>query len=566
MSPELEADIRALDALDADIARGIQSLDPILPTVYLDALPSRSTVAWGDGQISHGWQTGNKFPGGFGETQLLTADYWTLRARSVQLFETNLYARGLIRRLVTNEINTVLHLEATPDESTLGYPEEGLADWAENVENRFHLWEKRPQLCDSQELRSFGALQAQGRMEALIAGDVLVLLRQDRVTGLPKVQLVSASSVQTPLGTQARSGNQILHGVEVDAMRRQVAYWVRQKDGTSKRVPAVGEKSGRRIAWLVYGTDRRLEDVRGKPILSLVLQSLREIDRYRDSTQRKAVIASMLAMFVKRDGTTPGSRPLAAGAVRQQALQETDGAGNTRTFQAVEHIPGTVLDQLEPGEEPHVFSSSGATEAFGVFEEAVLASIAWANETPPEILLLAFSNNYSASQAAINEFKIYLNKIRTNFGESFCDPIYSEWLIAEALAGRIDAPGLIAAWRDRTQWAEFSAWICADWAGHIKPSTDIFKQARGYKLLIEEGLITRDRAARELTGTKFSQNAKKLRRENEALAAARTLLQAMLEPPPSVSPGTDQDEDEDEDNEDEDDTKSAAVLPLRRNP
>ncbi len=71
---------------------------------------------------------GDKFPGGFGPTQLFTADYWTLRERSSQLFTENLYARGLIRRLITNEINTGLTPEATPDEQIIGVAEDSLAD------------------------------------------------------------------------------------------------------------------------------------------------------------------------------------------------------------------------------------------------------------------------------------------------------------------------------------------------------------------------------------------------------------------------------------------------------
>jgi hypothetical protein len=92
------------------------------------------------GNIEQKFHTGSKFEGGFGATQLIVPDYWTLRARSRQLFKTNLYARGLIRRLVTNEIAIGLHLEATPVESLLGVPEDSLAEWSEDIETRFALW------------------------------------------------------------------------------------------------------------------------------------------------------------------------------------------------------------------------------------------------------------------------------------------------------------------------------------------------------------------------------------------------------------------------------------------
>jgi lambda family phage portal protein len=517
-------------------------------------------TALNDWQWNVGTHDGGKFPGGFGPTQFLIADYWTLRARSSELFETNLYARGLIRRLVSNEINTGLHLEATPEEKILGREEDSLADWSEDVENRFKLWEKDPWLCDHTEQRSFGSLQSITRAEALITGDVLVTLRQYQPTGLPRVQLISGSAVQTPVGgnLSLRAGSRILHGVELDSQDRQVAYWVRQRDGTSKRLPAYGEKSGRKLAWLVYGTDKRLDQVRGKPILSLVLQSLKEIDRYRDSAQRKAVINSMLAMFIKRTENKPGSRPLSGGAQRRGTETVVGNDGRDRSFRVAEFIPGLVLDRLEQGEEPHGFQPHGTDEKFGDFERAIVQAIAWANEVPPEILMLSFGSNYSASQAAINEFKMYLNKVRTDFGENFCQPIYVEWLLAATLAGKVQAPGLLESWRDSAQYDVFGSWTSCDWSASIKPAVDLSKLVRGYSEMVAEGFITRDRATRELTGTKFSKNIKKLARENVQVAEANAPIQALENPAPTVVDQPDGGDDEDDDAP----ARPAAVLAL----
>lgn len=510
------------------LSRAYDAFRGLVPTVHVNAL---GEYGFGGG---FGWRSdnGSKFPGGFGPTELLTADYWTLRARSSQLFEVNLYARGLIRRLVTNEIAVGLHLEATPTEKLLGFEEDALADWSEDVELRFALWQSDPWLCDHAEQRTFGALQVEARMEALIAGDVLVVLRQFQPTQLPRVQLIKGAAVQSPAGfVQIAKGNRIEHGVELDGQGRQVAYWVTQRDGTSRRLPAWGEKSGRRLAWLLYGTDKRLDEVRGKPLLALVLQSLREIDRYRDSTQRKAVINSMLAAFVKKAAAGVGSRPFAAGAVRKMSLDGSTtpsaSPAESRRYNMMDLIPGMVIDELEAGEEVVPYPSHGTDERFGQFEEAIIQAVAWANEVPPEILRLSFSSNYSASQAAINEFKIYLNKVRTFYGETFCQPIYTEWLLATVLAGKITARGLLEAWRDPTRYDVFAAWVSCDWSGNIKPSVDVSKLVGGYKALVSEGFITRDRAARELTGTKFSQNVKKLRLENAELVRANEPLTAL---------------------------------------
>ena len=464
---------------------------------------------------------GDKYHGGFGPTQLFEMDYWTLRERSAQLFKENLYARGLIRRFVTNEINTGLKLESIPEELILGYAEDALNEWTEDVENRHNLWGENALVCDYSERRTDGQLQREARAEALVSGDILCVLHLDPVTGLPRVQLINGSLVQSPM--DGGDGADIRHGVEVDSRGRHVAFWVTQDDGTSLRIAARGARSGRRVAWLEYGCDKRMDDIRGEPLLSLILQSLKEVDRYRDSAQRKATLNSILAMFIKKEENKMGTLPISGGATRKQTVDTTHTEG-TRRFGITEHLPGLVIEELQQGETPVPGSTAGTDVNFGKFEESIIQAVAWANQVPPEILRLAFSNNYSASQAAINEYKMYLNVARAEFSEQHCKPIYIEWLVSEVLAGRIKAAGFLDAYRDARKYDIFGAWVASDWTGAIKPSTDLVKQTRGYESLVANGWATNDRAARELTGTKFSKNIRRIIRENQLKAEANKAL------------------------------------------
>jgi hypothetical protein len=50
------------------------------------------------------------------------------------------------------------------------------------------------------------------------------------------------------------------------------------------------------------------------------------------------------------------------------------------------------------------------------------------------------------------------------------------------------------------------------------------KQANGYTVLVDRGWMSNDLASKELTGTKFTKNIKKLRRENPMLAEVQELL------------------------------------------
>jgi capsid protein len=517
------------DKISAALGGGVNFYVYIPALNYIDSISLDDLSAYagqtGASPFENSLYDGSKFYDGFGTTQLQTLDYWTLRARSSQLFNENLYARGLIRRLVTNEINTGLSPEAAPDENILGVPDDSLVDWTENVENRFGIWGKNPKVCDHKRVNTFSALQRYVKQEAYINGDILVVLRHSRTTRLPTIQLINGSQVQTPLlgDHKIRNDHSIKHGVEFDRLNRVVAHWVRQTDGSYKRLAAFGEKTGRRISWLVFGTDKRLDDVRGQPLLAIVLQSLKEIDRYRDSTQRKAVINSILAMFIKKGENKMGTLPVTGGAKRKGSVTTTDVDGSARSFKIAQQIPGLVMEELQHGEEPVGFDGKGTDVNFPIFEAAIIQAVAWANEVPPEILTLAFSNNYSASQAAINEFKIYINRVWCDFGENFCTPIYVEWLISETLLNKINAPGLLESWRSLNKYDIFGAWTATDWYGSIKPSTDMLKQGKGSEILVKNGWSTNAREARITTGTKFSKNVKRLKTENKLIAE-------MLEP------------------------------------
>lgn len=446
-----------------------------------------------------------------------------MRQRSKELFKKNLYARGIVRRIVTNVVNTGLEVEATPEEKILGFGEDDLAEWAEDTENRFKLWASNPLLCDFQGKQTFGELQKTIERESIINGDVLIVLRQNKATGLPRIQIVDASLVQSPVAATSEK-IKIEHGVELDSSRRHIAFHIKQDDGTTTRLPAFERKTGRRIAWLVYGTDKLHEDVRGEPLLSIVLQSLKEIDRYRDSAQRKAVVNSLVAMFIKRTTDKPATSIMTAMAVKNDKIKVPDSNGECKTYQIAHGLPGQVVQGLQEGEEPVMLGGNGTDVNIGLFEQVVISGISWALEFPPEIMTLSFSSNYAASQAAINELKIYLNMKRKNLGDGYLSYVYEDWCISEALMGRLDAPGFLEAWRDRSKYYELTAWLSCDWQGAIKLATDLLKQGKGYEKLIELGAITRDRTSKELTGTKFSKNVKKLKRENEALAASNQVL------------------------------------------
>lgn len=496
-----------------------------VPMISVEDLP---TAAAGDyfAPFETAMMNGDKFYGGYGMTQLLDLDYWTLRNRSVQLYNENLYAQGIVNAFVTNIINTGLTLDATPaNEILTQYNDDFLNDWAENVEARFKMYCDSPQMCDFYGKHTYGELQAIRELHGLVEGDVLTVYHFDSRTNLPKVQLISSECVQSPLTPKLAKGHTVEYGVEKDANGIEVAYWVMKTDGKYTRFPRYGANSGRRVANLYRPGKNLMCHTRGVPLLGNVLQSLREIDRYRDSVQRKALVSSFIALAVEKEQDTIGAKPLGAASTR--SVSGTDGkySLNIKSFN-----PGVYIDDMPAGHKIKMMGSDGTDLSFAEFEAAIINAIAWTKEVPPEVIKKSFSSNYAASKQANAEFSMFLDMERTNITKKNDHPFYAEWLYVEVLKGNIQAEGLVEAWNNPEQYAIKQAWISSDWSGSIKPNADLVKEGAGWKLLCEEGFSTRSKASKSLTNTKFSTNVKRLARENELLAqAARPMLQLQQE-------------------------------------
>lgn len=486
------------------------------PVVY-------SSEAW-----SAGFFNGEKYPGGLGPiNELFDLDYWGLRARSNELFHKNAYARGIIRRLVTNTITTGLHLESTPDESIIGLEEDALIDWAEDIETRFFIYGDTPDICDYKGIRNMGEIQRTVKTESLIGGDCLVILRQHNSFKLPTIQVVPGERVQTPIGMDINKN--IVDGVELDSSGRHVAFYVTDENNQLgyQRIPAYGKKTGRPQAKLIYGCDKREDGVRGVPVLGIAIQPLAEIDRHRDSTQRKATLNSILVSLIERDANFKGTKSgiIGKGANRKDSTVDvTDSAGVNKNVLFNDLLPGLNLSHLQPGEKATIVSNNGVDINFGAFEAAIIMGLAWALEIPPEILLLSFNKNYSASQAAINEFKMYLEKERCKFGSEFCDFVYQDWFLSMTLLNKIDSGSYIIDYMTPDRWDAARAWTLAEWSGQMKPSTDLLKTVKAYGEAIDRRLITMARAIREIFGLKGVRVWKQLRKELQIVSELNKIV------------------------------------------
>jgi len=492
------------------------------------------------GSILHDIFDGSPFPGAFNNTKINWTDYYTLRLRSLQLFQENLYCKGLVRRLITNEIHTGLNLEAHPIANLIGISEDDAIQWSDDREIDWKLWANDPEQCDWQKKHTLHELAKIRRQTALISGDCLVVQRINQKTGLPSIQLIDGRHIKTPYGKSdsARAGNKIIHGIEIDQNNRQVAFWVQEPDKYTlgenygetidftksfKRIPAYGEKTGRRIAWLTYGTERtKLDDVRGEPFLAIVLYMMKELSDYRVSEQRAATVNSLLAYFIERDSNSPsiGTNAADSTATRKGSQEITQPDGSTGVWNYAKGLPGVVMQNLGKGEKPTPWNPNRPNLNFGKFEEVIIDAFAWLYQIPPEILRLKFQSNFSASRQADNEFRNYLKVAVQQNGKDFYQPIYETHTLQSVRLGRFNANGLLEAWRDPAQRNIYLGWINSEWTGLSRQSVDFKKDVDGGAKAIDYGFTTQDEQCRKLSGMSYRQVLQTRKREIEAARKA----------------------------------------------
>lgn len=102
--------------------------------------------------------------------------------------------------------------------------------------------------------------------------------------------------------------------------------------------------------------------------------------------------------------------------------------------------------------------------------------------------------------------------------QSFCQPVYEEWLTEAVAKGRISAPGFFQ------EPAVRAAWCSAEWYGPSQGQLDPLKEANAAKVRVNEEFSTREREAAEMTGMDWDDIHKNRTREESLRREDRTAI------------------------------------------
>ena len=435
----------------------------------------------------------------------------TLRQRTRDLFMNTPIATGAIKTVRTNVIGSGLVLNSQIDYEFLGLNPEEADEWETVAEREFSLWADSI-MADAMQMHNFYELQQLAFLSFLTSGENFTLMpyrpHSQHPYGL-RVQLIEADRVSQPNGNYKN----IFSGVELGNYGEVIAYHIcnvhplaesgGQKSWT--RVLKFGAKSGRQNILHLMESERP-EQRRGVPVLSPVIESLKQLDRYSESELTAALVSALMTVFIESTDEEGGSEAWGEGVPEEEQI-------DTQDHNSLELAPGSVI-ALAPGEKAITSNPARNNASFDPFVTAILRQVGSALELPYEILVKHFTSSYSASRAALLEAWKMFKMRRTFMATRFCQPIYEEWLTEAILIGRIQAPGFLENPLVRKAYAR------AEWNGPAQGQLDPLKEVNAAIKRVDEGFSTRARETVELNGGDWWRNHAQRVREEEARRGA----------------------------------------------
>lgn len=446
-------------------------------------------------------------------------DIKTLTPRSRELYRNAPLARGAISTVVTSVVGVGLTAHSRVDRDVLigiaGNSDEELDALERSIEREFNFWANST-LCDVTKTSEFSGLQDLVMRSALVSGDSFCLRRyidsSDRYG--TKIQILEADRIANPLGTMDKP--ELAGGVFRDEFGAPVAYRVLKNHPGDllgnktefDKVPAFGE-SGLRLMMHLFFRDRPGQ-TRGLPFLAPVIETLKQLDQYREAELMAAVVGAMYTVFIKTENgesmapMTPSSE-----------LRSNSNDGDYKL------APGAVLD-LAQGEDVVVAQPGRPNVAFDGFVTSILSQIGVALEIPFELLIKHFTSSYTAAQAAFGEAWKFFNSRRKWFVSGFCKPVY-EAVIWEAVAkGYINAPGFMSDAMLR------AAYLGCEWIGPPRGQINQLVEVKAAKERVDMGASTLEQETAGMTGGNWERN------HNQSVKEHKARLQAGMIPPVSV--------------------------------
>lgn len=380
----------------------------------------------------------------------------TLRRRSHAAVRNNPYAFSAIDRLVSNTIGTGIVPKPKHEAKEIRVALQ-------------ELWDDWGEEADADGITDIYGLEALVCRAAYESGECFIRLRPRRLSdGLSvplQLQVLEPEFVPYEKNELLSNGNQIMAGIEFNAIGQRVAYWMYlSHPGDSGTAPAGTYNKLVRIPAdqvLHIYEPLRPGQLRGVPVLAPVLARLTALDEFDDAVLFRQEVANLFAGFITKPvPEEPEIDPVTGQAV----VLDSDGFSPMVGLE-----PGT-MQELLPGEEVNFSDPPDAGNTYSDFMRQQLQAAAAGSGLPYELLTGDLREvNDRVIRVVLNEFRRRIEQRQFGvFVHQFCRPVRAAWLDMAVLSGAIALPDYS---ENRRQYLR-TRWIPQGWA-YIHPLQDV---------------------------------------------------------------------------------------------
>lgn len=434
---------------------------------------------------------GEKNLGEIGPIRAYVLDHEALRLRSWQAYLESEVAQTVINKYVKWVIGSGLKLQSEPNINVLkseGIDIGNIQEFTEALESRWAVY-SGSSMSDYADMISLQTIAYKAKLNAIIAGDCLVIIRF--IDGIPKYQLIDAAHVCSPvfsseeyLASEGR-GNKIKSGIEVDKTGRHIAYFVKKGLYDTDRIMARSASTGLITAFMVYGLEYRLDDVRGIPLITVVMEKLKKMERYSEAVLGSAEERQKIVLAIEHDAISTGANPfidqmteaINVSTPKDDVPVDIDGiklsakVAATTNKQVVNLPNGAKLVPLDSKNELYF------KDFYSVNIDLVCAALG----IPPNVAMSKYDANFSASRAALKDWEYTLLVDRKQFATQFYKNCFNYWFEVQVLSNKIQAPGYLAASANKDLMITESYRVCR-WVGANVPHIDPVKEVNAERL------------------------------------------------------------------------------------
>lgn len=389
--------------------------------------------------------------------QDLRGDLDKLRQRSSEAAQNNEYVKkflGMCGRNIVGPVGFILQPRVVDD----GGQPDTLANKA--IERAFWNWGKRGS-CEITGRMTFVKLCRTVVESVARDGEALIHIVRGKAAKNREgfaLQLLDVARLDTNFNLESgASRNAVIMGVEIDAYRRPLAYWLFDRVPNGPRGP--GQRVRIPAADMIHIFDQRWpEQTRGIPWTHAALVQLHHLKAYRDAAVIAAQIgAKKMGFYTTPDGAAPGSTPEGWAAKDMPAEQAESG-----TFEVLP--AGTTFESFNP-DYPH--------QLYDAFVKAGLRGVATGLDVSYNNLANDLEGvNFSSIRHGMMDERDQWLTLQSFTIDEFLDPVHALWLPLALLNGTVVLPnGSPLPFAKLDKFSEH-VWQGRRWA-HVNPMQDM---------------------------------------------------------------------------------------------